>query len=654
MGQTTRLGAREVAAGKVSRSDLQFDGDTLYWVESRPELGGRTVAVRTFPGVVAPAAGGVAELRTLPADPEVCSPDGVGVRSGVHEYGGASLLVRNRQLYYVDQADQQIHTSSADEPGSEPRQLTFANGRSTRHADSFLVPSGRWVLSVEEEHHDGAVLHRVVATRTDGSGESVRLVDQGGFVAAPRVDPSGSWLVVKQWHHPSMPWERSRLWVATWDESGACPVIGELRAVTPDGDVSVGQPTFMADGGLVYLSDESGWWEPRRVRISSGGVEGVPSVGSPVGLVDGTADYQEPDWVLGQCTVVERPDGSLVARRRVEGRDQLVRLDPGPLGPEGSGWSVTVLAQPCLSIYAVASSAETGQVALCGHTADEAQAVVLWADDRPSAVITPPGPLTRAGVVARTFEPITMTTPHGDIPGLLGRPEETADGPPPLVVFCHGGPTASVEPGLDLTPQFFVQAGLAVALVDYRGSAGHGRAYRQLLNGQWGVADVADCIAYAEALAEAGLVDGRRMAIRGTSSGGMTALAALQSGTTFLGGVAWYGVTDLEALVADTHDFEAHYCDTLIGPWPEAKDRYRERSPARHADRFQGDLLLIQGDQDAVVPLSQAEAMAAAARAAGVDCELLVLPGEGHGFRQPDHLVQALEAELSFYRTLFG
>ena len=254
--------------------------------------------------------------------------------------------------------------------------------------------------------------------------------------------------------------------------------------------------------------------------------------------------------------------------------------------------------------------------------------------------------------------PFTAATPDGPIPGLFyepsGRPAGAPTGPPPLVVFCHGGPTSAASAGLDPVIQFFTSRGLSVAAVDYRGSSGYGRDFRRRLDGRWGEADVDDCVRYASELAREGLVDGSRMAIRGTSAGGLTALGALIRSDRFAGAAAWYGVTDLEALAADTHDFESHYVDSLIGPWPEAAETYRARSPINGAARVTGQVLLIQGTDDKVVPLDQSERFAARLVERGVPCRLILFEGESHGFRQASTIEASLVAELEFYRSLFA
>jgi dipeptidyl aminopeptidase/acylaminoacyl peptidase len=363
--------------------------------------------------------------------------------------------------------------------------------------------------------------------------------------------------------------------------------------------------------------------------------------------------------VFGQHTFAELPDGSLVASRRLDGRDGLVILRPPATGPDGSGWSVDLVAQPCVSIGAVVSPDGHTAVVL-GSTPTEAQTVVavdLAGDTEARRVCAAPSvqvPLDRASVSV----PRSVSAAGLSVPGLFFAPVNpdvvAPDVPPPLVVFCHGGPTAAAEPGYDPVVQFFTSRGIAVASVDDRGSSGHGRAYRDLLRGDWGAGDVDDCVAFAQGLATDGLVDGDRMAIRGTSAGGLTALAALIRARSFAGAVAWYGVTDLITLAADTHDFESHYTDWLVGPLPATEAVYRSRSPINHTADLVGRVLLLQGSEDAVVPASQAERFADELRSAGADCRLVVFDGEAHGFRRAETIEAALTAELDFYRELFS
>jgi dipeptidyl aminopeptidase/acylaminoacyl peptidase len=295
-----------------------------------------------------------------------------------------------------------------------------------------------------------------------------------------------------------------------------------------------------------------------------------------------------------------------------------------------------------------------------GSTATEAQVVLAVDPDGPGPTRRLSAPPAIAVTLDRASVSTTRTAGSGPdrVPGLVflpANPAVDADpaGPPPLVVFCHGGPTAGAEPGYDPVVQFLTSRGIAVASVDYRGSSGYGRAYRTLLSGRWGEADVDDCVSYAESLAAAGVVDGTRMAIRGTSAGGMTALSALVRARVFAGAVAWYGVTDLAALATDTHDFESRYLDGLVGPLPAAAAAYRTRSPVHHARDVVGRVLLLQGTEDPIVPPDQAERFAAELRDGGADCTLVLFDGESHGFRRADTIEAALTAELDFYRALF-
>jgi dipeptidyl aminopeptidase/acylaminoacyl peptidase len=347
-----------------------------------------------------------------------------------------------------------------------------------------------------------------------------------------------------------------------------------------------------------------------------------------------------------------------------------------------------VLDQPCLTITGVAAGTvdegSTGTIDdrpggsaaaqnpdrlyVLGSTATESQAVFEVPLDgaSPARRISIGAQVPVAAVDVSTAVPITAATDSGPVPGLFFAPTNArvpapapgSPGPsgvrPPLVVFCHGGPTSAAEVGFDPVVQFFTSRGLAVAVVDYRGSSGYGRSYRRRLEGLWGESDVDDCVNYAVGLAESGLVDGDRMAIRGTSAGGLTALAALIRSRRFAGAATWYGVTDLEALAADTHDFESRYVDSLVGPWPEAAEAYRARSPLHHPDQVRGAVLLLQGQDDPVVPASQAQRFAERLLECDVPCTLTVFQGESHGFRRADTIEASLQAELDFYRSLFA
>ncbi len=657
-----------VAGGKVSRSGLQADGDAVYWSESRPDEGGRSVVVRSRPGEV----------------PTDVSPPGVSVRSRVHEYGGAPATVVGDELLYVDDADQGWYrTTMREGEGSHPVALTPApasDAVSVRYADGRPTASGRWLITIEERVEGATTGHRLVAVAVDGSGLVVPLVERGDFVSAPRPSPDGHWLAWVSWDHPAMPWDESSVWVARLVEGLGRPSLEGAHPVAGGAGSSVGQPRWCRDGSLVYVDDGNGWWLPYRR-----GPDELGRGARAQRLVDREAEFHAPDWVVGQSTMAELSDGSLVCRLHADGRDHVVRLRPpeasatASVGSSLPQWSVETLDQPCVSIAGLAattglgSPAETGPDGEAGPALEEDRVWVLGSTPtesqgvfeiplRPGSgvrrVSAPPRVIPAAGEVSRA-RPLAASTPSGDVPGLFYPPANASySGPagllPPLVVFCHGGPTSAAEVGFDPVVQFFTSRGLAVAIVDYRGSSGYGRPYRRALDGLWGEADIDDCVHYASALARAGRVDGSRMAIRGTSAGGLTALGALIRSRRFAGAAAWYGVTDLEALVAETHDFESRYLDALVGPWPATADVYRARSPIHHPEEVSGAVLLLQGADDPVVPAVQSQRFADRLRANGVPCALTVFAGEAHGFRRADTIEASLTAELDFYRSVFG
>jgi len=641
---TSRLTAGDVARGKVSLAELCSDGAALYWLESRPEENGR-----------------VAFVRAGADGPRDHSPAGVSIRSRVHEYGGGAVcLVPGRaagDFAFVDQSDQRVwlcHGPSAAAPGSasqRPLSQTAPEGVAYRHGGLSATADGRWVLAVREAHVDGGrpPQRSVVALSTFSRTPSEStLLDGHDFFGAPRVDRAAERLAVVVWEHPNMQWDASSLVVVQLGRAGssdpddaALVATGTPWVVAGGPDESIGQPAWQRDGTVRFVSDRRGWWQP----YFHPGTPDVTATATP--LTDVEAEFHGPDWALGQATLAELSDGTVVARRTSAGRDTVVRLRPGKVPEE--------IAQPCVSIAAVC--AHGGGIALLGSTPDSPSNV--WMIE-PTAQPRPVRP-AQASVAAlhsedlASSEPFTVTGRTGRaVHGSLYRPRPTQPDvtPPPLITWCHSGPTSSCQPGLDLTLQFFTTRGFAVACVDYAGSTGYGRAYRCALWGLWGVADAEDCLDAARHLADRGDVDPDRMAVRGGSAGGMTALNALAAGAGFKACTALYAVTDLLSLAATTHDFEAHYNDRLIAPLPEARDLYVERSPVSRAAAMTGAVLLLQGTDDAVVPPAQAERMRDALVAAGTPCDLRFFEGEGHGFRRADTLTACLEAELAFYQEV--
>jgi dipeptidyl aminopeptidase/acylaminoacyl peptidase len=644
-GWSSPLAAGDVARAKVSLSELCSDGDAVYWLESRPAEAGRTVAVRSD-------ALGVSDH----------SPEGVSIRSRVNEYGGGAFcLLPGRSsgaFAYVDQADQRVWLcdgagAQSATGGIAPVALGAASpaGEVYRHGGLSATADGEWVLAVREIHPEGSArpVRSVVALSTTAAPCETILLGGHDFFGTPRPHPTGNRLAVVAWDHPDMPWDVSTVLVqplgrgaCTLHEHDVLQAIGPPQRVAGGVAESVGQPAWTSDGSLRFVSDRHGWWQPYLQHAYSE----TDAACTP--MIRQQAEFHGPDWVLGQQTMVEIADGTLVARMTASGRDALVSLAPG-----GDAASPPEVVQPCVSITALCAHGDG--LALIGSTPDAPSTVWVWTPDGGARPLRP-----RAGVVLHrgdvaVGQAFSLTGRTGrPVHGTLFRPtlrgtEGPAGTAPPLVTWCHGGPTSSCQPGFDPTVQFFTTRGFAVACVDYAGSSGYGRAYRCALWGQWGVADSEDCLDAALHLAERGDVDAQRIAVRGGSAGGMTALNALAAGEGFAACVSWYGVTDLLGLVATTHDFEAHYTDRLIGPLPGSRRLYEERSPVHRAPSMQGSVLLLQGTEDPVVPPAQAEGMRTALDATGTPCELEFFEGEGHGFRRADTLTACLESELAFY-----
>ena len=639
-----------MGGARVSVAGLQLVGDTCWWSESRPLEGGRQVVMRLRPG----------------ASPEEVSPPGVSVRSRVHEYGGGAQFADGDGLLYTALDDQALWWLDG---GREPVRLTppAPPGETHRYADARPVAGGRFVVALRERHHDAVVDDELVAVDRRGALPPAVLVAGRDFFAAPRPSPDGSRLAWVAWDHPNMPWDGSELWVADLHlpgpdaDGGPGPRLSEASTVAGGPDESVGQPTWAGDD-LWFVSDRFGWWQPFRWRRGE----------APVRMASDPAEYHGPDWGLGQATMAVRPDGHLVCRFRRQGRDRVGILDPATA-------TVAEVDQPCVTISALSYRVAPGGVVGdggAGAGGDGGEIVLVGSAVASAAAIYR---ITAAGPGAAVVDELYRPTAAALEPGSVSPPEELTfptvagvpasllfhgphlpgwSGPdgalPPLMVMVHGGPTAGAEPGFDPAVQLWTTRGVAVAVVDYRGSTGHGRAFRRLLDGAWGEADAEDCRAAAAFLADSGLVDGARMVVRGSSAGGLTALRCLDAGGPFAAAVVAYGVTDLGALAADTHKFESRYIDRLVGPWPEAAPLYEDRSPARHPERVEGAVLLLQGSDDPIVPPDQAERMVVALRARGVRCDHVVFEGEGHGFRRADTLTRSAELEIAFVRDVLG
>lgn len=601
---------------------MAADGDALYWLEGRPREAGRNVVRR----------------RDRHGNVTDASPAGTSVRTRVHEYGGGDFTVAAGTLFYVAERDQGIHAAPADGT-SVPRRLTADPPAGTDRFADLVFDAGRRRLVCVREHHvaGGAPTNSLVAVAID-DGRLTTLAAGADFYASAALSPAGDWLAWLQWHHPNMPWDGCELRLARVAADGT---LHDERRVAGGPEESIFQPAWSPDGVLHFVSDRSGWWNLYRFDGADDRC-----------VCPMEAEMAVPQWVFGATTY-----GFLSADLAV---GAWTRNGAWTLGTVAlhSG-AVTAFAVPHTEIANVRVA--NGTVFYRGAAPTRPAALVALdpATGRADEFYAPEEVALAADDVA-VAEAITFPTGGGATArGFFYAPRNAAwtapdDVRPPLLVVGHGGPTAAAANALDLKIQFWTTRGFAVLDVDYRGSTGFGRPYRDALKGQWGVADVEDCVAGARHLVARGLVDGARLAIRGSSAGGFTVLCALTFHDVFRAGASYYGIGDLEALARDTHKFEAHYTDTLVGPWPERSDLYRERSPIHFVDRIACPLIVFQGLKDLVVPPSQAEAIVAALRARHLPVACITFPDEGHGFRDARNGRTALEAELSFYAQVFG
>lgn len=654
--------AATVAAGGTGVGHAIGHRAELWWSELRPTEGGRVV-------LVSQSTDGTTTDR-------LAAP--YSARTRVHEYGGGAWWPGAERLYFANWGDQRLYQLPTGSPDADPVPLTpepsIAAG--WRYADGAEHPDGTWIACVREDHHTagdepagdgppGEARNEVVAISVSGAAadggagdgtEPTVLVSGPDFVSTPRFSPDGRWLSWIQWDHPNMPWETTTLC--------AVPVFADMRignvqtvaAGRSNPRESIHGANWTADGRLLFSSDDTGYWNLYAWMPGSADVTPL------TGLTD--AEIGAPPWVFGTQRWVELDDGRLVVAITRNAEDSLAVLPgtptaagPAPLAPietpgHGELGGLAALGGSRISYVgsgptSLATIVEvdidgegdgSGPTATVRRPADDLGVSDAWFA-RPEAVT-----FTSAGRQSHCF----FYPPTGD--GLTGLPGER----PPLIVMGHGGPTAHSGPGLSAKIQFWTSRGFAVADVNYGGSSGFGRAYRDLLQDQWGIVDVQDCINAANHLAETGRVDGARLAIRGGSAGGFTVLTALIETDLFAAGTSLYGVADLTALAADTHKFESRYLDGLIGPYPERRDRYEERSPINRTDGLSSPLLVLQGTEDEIVPPSQSEAIVAALAAKGVPHAYVPFEGEQHGFRIGENIVRSLEVELWFYGRVLG
>ncbi|HET7572053.1 MAG TPA: S9 family peptidase [Gaiellaceae bacterium] len=621
------LGFDAVAQEPASRFALLDVGDgRVRWTESRAAEGGRAVVAAWQDGRLVDV-----------------TPAGTNARTRVHEYGGGAVWAHGDTVFFSEFADGRVYRL---DPGGEPRPVTPEPSRphALRYADGAVAPDGRTVVCVRERHEGGEVVNDLVAFPADGSAEPRVVASGHDFFAAPRISPDGRSLAWLAWDHPRMPWDGTELRLAALAADGTPS--GE-RVVAGGPGESILQPRWSPDGMLHLVSDRNGWWNLHRLEPDG-------SLRALTALEDGEIGY--PAWVFGMQGYAFLDDGRIACVVTRDARDSLELLDPGSGRLENLGLEWTFFTPTCLGagdgrvVFAAASP--TRPTALVSHDLASGEQTTIRRSLElqldPAGISVPRAiefpTLDGEGVAHAFFYPPASAE-------FAGPPGER----PPLRVVCHGGPTGHSAPGFEPEYQFFTSRGIGVVDVNYRGSSGFGRAYRRLLDGRWGEIDWQDCVAAARHLAATGEADPDRTWVEGGSAGGYVVLCALTFDPhAFAAGVSLFGVADAEALARDTHKFESRYLDTMIGPYPECADLYRERSPVHFAERLARPLLLLQGLDDEVVPPSQAEMMADVLDRKGIPHAYIAFEGEGHGFRKEENIRRTLEATLGFVGRVFG
>lgn len=615
--------AELLVSGAVGISEVIADGHDVYWAESRPSEGGRTAIVRWRDGAI----------------DEVTDRES-NVRTRVHEYGGGAWWVERGLLVFSDDA----RTGELFRLDVETGSTTQLTSSGHRYADGRLSADGQWFVCVRERH-DGddenyPVHNEIVAVSTDGQGIELVLLASHDFVSSPRFGLGGQ-LVCVAWDNPDMPWDSTELVLIEpeWMDGEPEPTIRRIPGPADAEAESIVLPDWSADGRLLAVTDRSNWWNL---------VEVDPGSGAAKPVVEGDFEIATPGWVFGLSRWCETADGIVVVAGTAGG--DTIGFPNGHVEDQHTSVSSIRALPDGRVVYAAASfSTET---AVWVHDGTSPQRLSTPRDLGLDTSLFPDPEHLTYDVTSIDPSLAPGTTAHCLFYEPALADGQVLDGPPPLLVKVHGGPTSAARRQLNLEIRYWTSRGVAVADVDYRGSTLYGRLYRNELRGAWGVADVVDCVAAAHALAAEGRVDPDAMVIMGGSAGGLTVLNALAHHDVFSGGISLFGVADLRALATDTHKFEARYLDRLIGRWPEDESIYIDRSPVTHATKITTPVLVLQGEDDKVVPPSQAEMIVEAVRENGVPVTYHLYAGEGHGFRMAETIVAVLAAEEQFIEGL--
>ncbi|HIL32551.1 MAG TPA: S9 family peptidase [Dehalococcoidia bacterium] len=609
-----------IVSGAIGMGQVVLDDEDIYWLEMRPSEGGRMVIVK----------------QALESKPVDVTPEPFSVRTRVHEYGGAAYLVNDGVVFFSNFSDQRMYRQ---DPGEEPKPITPETDM--RYADGCFDATRNRIICVREDHASGGEpVNLIVSIDAAGEAEQEVLFQGSDFCSNPRISPDGRTLCWLTWDHPNMPWDGTQLYSGRFNDNGK---LGEPHLVAGSATESIFQPEWSPDNVLHFVSDRNGWWNLWRSEK-----------GQLWPLTSREGEFGKPQWVFGSGTYSFASD-ELIACSYTE----------------NDAWKIAMLHIPSKMLLAIETpysemgrgdlKVGDGKIVFIGGAPSLPMSVVQidlasskwWELRKSNNLEIDDGYLS-------TAQPVEFPTENGQTAHAFYYPPKNGDfdGPagekPPLLVKSHGGPTGSASTALDLGIQFWTSRGIGVLDVNYGGSTGYGREYRERLNGAWGIVDVDDCCNAALHIVAQGNADPDRLAIDGGSAGGYTTLAALTFKDVFKAGASYYGVSDLEALAKETHKFESRYLDGLVAPYPEGNELYQERSPINHTEKLSCPLILFQGLEDQIVPPNQAEMMFGAVRAKGIPTAYIPFEGEQHGFRRSENIKRALEAELYFYSKVFG
>ncbi|MEM9266444.1 MAG: S9 family peptidase [Cyanobacteria bacterium P01_F01_bin.13] len=606
-----------IVSSSIRLGSIQLDGGDIYWSELRPTEKGRNLIVRCA------ANGKITDI----------TPTDFNVRTRVHEYGGGAYWVNQGDIFFANFLDQRLYQQSSD---LSPNPLTPENA--FRYADGVVDRSRQQLICVREDHtQTNQAINTIVAISLDDQTQTV-LASGYDFYSNPRLSPDGAQLTWLSWNHPNMPWDGTELWVT---EIAADGTLANPKKVAGGLSESIFQPQWSPDGSLYFIGDATGWWNLYRWHNQT--VEPLYPL---------EAEFGAPQWSFGMSTYGFASAKSLVCTYKRDGIQHLAQLDTTTL-------TLTEIKIPYASVGGL-KVGENFVVFLGGSLSQPSALVRLDLLSGQTTELRRSSTLEIDGGYLSTPETIIFPTGNNLSAYGIYYPPKNKDyiapegSRPPLLVKSHGGPTAATSSNFNPVIQYWTSRGFAVLDVNYGGSTGYGRAYRERLKGNWGVVDIDDCVNGAEYLVAQGKADPEQLAIDGGSAGGYTTLGALTFRTVFKAGASYYGVSDMAALAMDTHKFESRYLDSLVGPYPERKDLYEARSPINFTEQLSCPVIFLQGDEDKIVPPNQAELMVDALKEKNIPVAYLLFEGEQHGFRKADNIKRALDAEFYFYSRVFG